>query len=197
MTPDRQIIELEDGTRIVVRRPSEEEMQRYLQKRLQLGLGKKPVDRWDDGGEELLACVESPEREEMEALLDAWPGLEQELKRAFQETAGDLLEVEVPAQTPQEWLEQVPQELRAKDPRLVVVQHDSVVLALRRLGRLEHKLWEQDTLLEQRIATLAVMGREHVVWGTPSWAMYPALAVKLGNVLLDAARAKLKGAQGK
>lgn len=174
---------------ITLRRPLEREVLAKMQKRLNVETGKFPVDASDDGDEEILDCVTAPEREQIEEWLDDAPLLIDLLERAFDELAGGDTTVQPAA------LSELPEEVRAKHPRLVAVRHGGQLLGLTKVTRIEFKLIKRN---KDYMAAVAQLGRGHLVHGGPvDSAEHPTLAAQLGTHLLQMASKKVEGDVGK
>ena len=82
-------ITIEGGPSITIRRPTEEELIAYLDKKAIISTGERVSnDAFQDGDGELLSCVTSPSRTEMEELLEDFPRLNVHLEGAIMALSG-------------------------------------------------------------------------------------------------------------
>lgn len=194
------------GLAITLRQPGQDEVLRFLDKR---AASQDPDntrgDFLDDGDEELLGCVTSPDRARMDAFVEDRPLATAKIAEAFRELAGAGLQLD-------EAPELVTEELRTAHARtdgscpLVGFKAGELRLVLRRLSRMETKLLQRETAAAGRkvpsAAQLAEAGRQHLVQPAGEaaavlWGRYPLLAYSLGLLLADLATAKLDSSAGK
>ncbi len=174
---------------ITLRKPTERETLTKMQKRANVETGKFPVDAVDDGDEEIIDCVTSPERGQLEEWLEDAPRLIEPLERAFDELAGGVENVQTGDRA------QVPAELLTQHgKRLVVAQHAGKTYALTRVSRVEFKLIKRQ---KDYMAGVAQLGRNHLVYGTIDATAWPSLAAQLGTYILQMASKAVEGDVGK
>lgn len=197
------------GLVLLLRMPTESEVLAFQDKR---EAARDPAntrgDFLDDGDEELCACVTSPGREQLDALLEDHPLAVRHLADAFRELAGgglvlsqddSLITDELAAAYPR-----TPSRPGAPAHSLVGLRFGDAALVVRRLARLEVKFLQRETVgagRRQPSATqLAEAAKQHVVRpADPAalWARYPLLAYSLGLLLVELASARLEDGAGK
>lgn len=202
-----QTLILEDGPSITIRKPTEAEVVAYLDKRQIVEEGDRPSgDATDDGDRELVSCVTSPDQAGMLSLLEQYPLLNRDLRRAFMELGGDAVQMR-------------------RDDALITEAHRvagsyliafsisepataPITVVLQKLSRFETKALEHEVRQAGRKgpipSAMAKLARSHVVAPQAEVAAVrelldrvPLLAPNLGLQLFLAARAKLKEAAGK
>lgn len=188
MTEERREVKTNIGA-FVVRRPTETEALALAQKRFNKKIERYSVDATDDGDEEVLACVVSPDRAQLDELLEDAPGLADVLEGVVNELGGGALDVTKGDPGA------ITDELRAKHgPRLTAAAHDGATYVLKKLTRTELKLVERR---KDQMAAMAQLGRGHLVQGTIDSARFPMLAAQLGTHLVQLTRVKVEVEQGK
>lgn len=201
-------ITLASGQQITLRVPTEAEAIRLSDQRATAAIpGDRLVDKTDDGDEEVLACIVTPDQATVIELLEEYPRLPRRLEQCLREMGGeDLPVIEQP--------ERVTAELRAEHGRLLalaVVPRDwspkkpSTPLAqllVRKFSRIEMKLLEQNAETRRRnrpsYAQLAAAAKVHAVDVDPGlWELYPFLSMQLGLLLWQAASVRAVVTEGK
>lgn len=194
-----KIIRLASGQSITVRKPTEAEALAFADKRQDAqDPDRAPQDACDDGDEELLACVTSPSREEVEEILEDFPLAIRHIADAVRELGGDALQM-------REDPSLVSEEMRtAHGKRLIGLRvGEEVALVLRKVGRVEMKFLQRDCTREKRsrpsFAQLAALAKEHVISGASAgiWEKYPFLSANLGLILFLAASVRAESESGK
>lgn len=191
-------ITLESGQEIVLRRPTEAQALALTDKRED---AKDPAlagqDFLDDGDEEVLACVVSPDRAAMEGLLEDFPHLAKTLERALRVLGGD----------PQPLTEEaglITDALREKHgARLIGLRvggPEGTPVIVKRMGRFALKEMERSLGKIRRFpsySALADLAKASVVDPVPAWEDMPFLSQNLGAYLYMAGAAKVQAAAGK
>lgn len=197
------------GLVLTMRIPTESEVLAFQDKR---EAARDPAntrgDFLDDGDEELCACVTSPCRDQVDALLEDHPLAVRHLAEAFRELAGG-------GQVLSQDDSLITEELAAAYPRaqtrpgapthsLVGLRFGDAALVVRRFSRLEVKFLQRETVGAGRrqpsAAQLAEAAKQHVVRPADAaalWARYPLLAYSLGLLLVELAGAKREDGAGK
>ena len=181
---------------ITIRKPSEEEVLRYLDKRSKFEAGvRASADAYDDGDYELMACVVTPTRAELEELLEDMPLLNRQLRSAFLQLSGGTKGYKRDDSV-------IPADLKKSQKRLIGIMFDETPIILSKIGRFEMKTIEaevRDAELKGPLpSSIAKVARQHVVT-TPDEKEkikglldeIPLLAVNLGWELMHAAVAKI------
>lgn len=208
-----------------MRKPTYAEALSYLDKRALLQQGIRQKDIRDDGDYELLACVTSPGPVQMEELLEEFPYSNANLRQAFEEMAGGETAFErddslspaanggsVIAFGCGEEMERV-----VVDGVVQMDEHGSpktrvknpLVLTMTKVGRVEAKVLDMDVLDQGRRmaipSQIADLARKHAAATTKEEGAgisallddRPIFVVRLGYMLLQAARAKVARDMGK
>ena len=198
---------LEDGPSLVIRKPTEAEVTAYLDKRQIVEEGERPSgDATDDGDRELIACVTAPDQAGVLSLLEDYPLLNRDIRRAFMDLAGDGVTLRRDDSL-------ITEAHRVAGSRLVAFAVTEpatapVTVVMTKLSRFEVKALEHEVRQAGRKSpipsAMAKLARAHVVaLATEASAArelldrVPLLAPNLGMQLFLAARAKLKAAEGK
>lgn len=195
-------ITLANGLAITMRRPSEAELLRYLDKRRDIQLNIRPSgDANDDGDLEIIACVTSPSRDVITELFEEYPRVGETLLEAFGELGGALLAVRRDDAA-------LTEENRAAGKRVIGCIAGEMLIALKKLSRFEIKALEFEAREQKqhapRTSALAVLVRSHVVASVEQVASIRALldenpfvVARLGQLLYEAALLREQVEQGK
>lgn len=172
------------GIEVTVRKPTEAEAIALEEARAKFRrLASKPeddgpVDYTDDGDNEVLACVTSPGKAEMLALLEDAPLSILDIEGEVRRLGGD----EDPARV-----------------RRLVYLVDGVEVKLTPLGRDEIKMLSRQYARRGGVpqARLSKLAKEHIDGAQPDWEAHPFLSMALAGALYEAARGREEAAAGK
>lgn len=189
-------LRLSNDTTITLRKPSEEEVLRYLDKRAKFEAGvRDSADAFDDGDLELLGCVLSPSRADLEDMLEDMPLLNRRLRDAFLHLSGGALPFRRDDSV-------ITPEIKKAAKRCIGVVVDNVPIVMSKIGRFEMKTLEaemRDAGLKGPLpSAIAKTARNHIVTTQEEKEKVknlidtvPLLLVNMGWELLSAASAKI------
>lgn len=177
-------IELIGGPTLTLRTPTEEEAITISDKRLDLMTpGVIVRDYLDDGDEEILDCILSPEKKEIDEWVEDYPLLTTKLLEVLRDLGGDHVPVEK---------EETVSQTHGK--KTIGVKVDNVLLGLQKISRYEFKVLQRELGEKKRVTmrSLASLVKTHVLPDYKEAAerlfqKYAYLSMNLGAFLFNAA----------
>jgi hypothetical protein len=202
---------LSTGQQLIIRNFTEAEACRFTDKRqAALRIQERLADYLDDGDEEVLSAITSPDKAQVLALVEEYPDLPRLIGDQLREMGGDDIKIEDAA------LLDADRSATAHFAVRVALPSGTWYLAMRRLSRMEHKFLRYSDEARRRgrvtYAALSAAAKQHVAvlrqvleggLGEPMvmpaslWEEAPFFAQNLGVRLYNAATVRVEADEGK
>ena len=192
------------GVALTLRPFTEAEAVAYADKELAaMRPQERLADYLDDGDDEVIACVTSPDKAAVLELLEEYPGASSQLAHHVWGISGIGMQIRERPVTDEEKAEH-PEHKRLWGCAVTSAEGALVAsLLLRKLSRMELKFMQQapETKKRGRIlyADLAKSSKAHTLSGADPalWEAWPGLSTALGALLLSLAQATVTAVEGK